>query len=137
MKRFGYLCDVLGLLGVCIFMTLASLTLSLFRLLVALVVRILLRSPSMLLRPIWNVKLLPLSVVRKGNKIWLTLRISRLTLGIGFEKTSTGELLIESGTGYITTKDTQEVGSSKSVSVGAAHSDSEDEPQRDINGRMD
>lgn len=137
MKSFGYLCDVLGLLGVCIFMTLASLALSLFRLLVALVVRILLRSPSMLLRPIWNVRLLPLSVVRKGNKIWLTLRISRLTLGIGFEKTSTGELLIESGTGYITTKDTKEVGSIKSVSGGAARSDREDEPQRGINGRMD
>lgn len=137
MKNFGYLCDAVGLLGVCVFMTLASLTLSLFRLLVALAVRILLNSPSMLLRPIWNARFLPLNVARKGNKVWLTLRISRLTLGIGFERTSTGELIIESGTGYITTKDTQEVGSPKSVNGGAARSHSEDEPQWGINGRMD
>lgn len=86
MKKFTCMCDVVGLLGVSVFMLLASLALSASRLMAVLALSILMRFPAMLLNPALNARWSPLIVIQKGNKTWITCKFFRLTFAIGLEK---------------------------------------------------
>ena len=93
MKKFGYICEVVGILGVSIFMLLASLALSLSRLMASISLALLFLVPRGILNPVLSSKYSPLTVVQKGDKVWITMKILSLTFGLGFERKNNGEIV--------------------------------------------
>lgn len=96
---FNLMCDILGLIAMCILATTASLLFSLWRLLMAGFLRLALSLSDRGLGMFSRLSVPNLKLITRGSKTWIVISIGRFSVGGAIEKQLDGRFDVTSDIG--------------------------------------